>query len=150
MVKSPKFEFLEDRKFFESLFEDIGPIESWLHLLDFSDHDKKQINFNKERNQVFLRLKAQYRSVCHLAYPNICTGRSEAIDHMIPLATNILNKKRGIKAKSGKKVPTQSIGANHLHNFALACNKCNGHKKHRFLDPSHLARVIKITRGNKL
>jgi len=139
-----EFKFLEDRLFFETLFQDVGPLDSWAHLFDFTHQDQKRANFNKIRDQTFSKLMAQPQPVCHLAYPGICTEIPEAIDHIIPLSSNILNKLRGIEAKPGKKVKTQSIGSNHPHNFALACARCNNHKKHRFLEPAHLASVILV------
>ncbi len=149
MNHSLEFEFFEDRQFFEALFRDAGPLDSWTHLFDFTLPDQKRASFNKLRNQTFSKLMAHHGPICHLAYPDICTVIPEAIDHIIPLSTNILNKLRGIEAKPRKKVQTQSIGSNHLHNFALACARCNNHKKHRFLEPEHLARVILISEKNQ-
>ena len=137
MSHSIDFEFLEDRLFFETLFIEVGPLDSWAHLFDFTHQDLKRAIFNKLRNQVFSKLIAIPKPICHLAYPEICTVRQEVIDHIIPLSTNILNKRRGVRAKPGKKVKNQSMGSNHPHNFALACAQCNNHKKHRFLEPGH-------------
>ncbi len=148
MNHSLKFEFFEDREFFEILFRDVGPLDSWAHLFDFTLQDQKRASFNKLRNKMFSKLMAHHGPVCHLAYPDICTVMPDAIDHIIPLSSNILNKQRGVEAKPGKKVLTQSIGSNHPNNFALACNRCNSHKKHRFLEPEHLARVILISEEN--
>lgn len=144
-----EFEFLEDRLFFENLFREIGPLDSWEHLFDFTRLDQKRANFKKLRNQALSKLMVYSGSTCLLAYPDICTVIPEAIDHIIPLSSNILNKRRGVKAKPGKKVQTQSIGSNHPDNFALACARCNNHKKHRFLEPEHLARVILISEKNR-
>ena len=144
-----EFEFLEDRLFFETLFREVGPLDSWAHLFDFTHQDQKRAVFNKLRNQAFSKLMDRPEPICHLAYPEICTVIPEAIDHIIPLSSNILNKRRGAEAKPGKKVKTQSIGSNHPHNFALACARCNNHKKHRFLEPEHLARVIFISEKNQ-
>ena len=149
MSPSLQFEFLEDRLFFEILFQDVGFLDSWAHLFDFTHQDQKRASFNKIRNQAFSKLMAQPKPICYLAYPDICTVIPEAIDHIIPLSSNILNKLRGVEAKSGKKVRTQSIGSNHPHNFALACARCNNHKKHRFLGSGHLARVILSSEKNQ-
>lgn len=142
------FEFPEDRIFFEKIFEELGSLDSWMHLFDFASPDQKRAAFNRLRNHTFSKLMESSHPSCYLKYPDICTGEPEAIDHIIPLSSNILNKMRGVKAETGKKVITQSIGSNHLHNFALACAQCNNHKKHRFLEPGHLARVIRISEKN--
>ncbi len=53
---------------------------------------------------------------------------------MIPLSSNILNKDiHKVKAEKGKKVVAQSFGSNYKDNLLIACEKCNNHKKHRFI-----------------
>jgi len=67
---------------------------------------------------------------------------SFAIDHIIPLSTNKLNKElRKVKPLPGRKVLTQSFGSNHINNLILACSKCNGYKKHRLLTKDEINKI---------
>lgn len=75
------------------------------------------------------------KSKCYLDMDglyNISSGYQ--IDHIIPVTTNILNKKlRNMKSKDiSKKVQSESYGSNHLNNLILMFQACNQHKKHRF------------------
>ena len=67
-----------------------------------------------------------------------------AIDHLIPISSNILNKElRDLKAKKGKKVKSQSFGSNHIDNLIIACNNCNNRKKHKMLDHRLMMSILK-------
>lgn len=90
-------------------------------------------------------LERLYGAVCQLQYPGICDRTSAGqVDHLIPLASNELNKKiRGAKPLSpGKKIVAESSGSNHISNLVLACLRCNGHKKHRFLEREAMRRIL--------
>lgn len=91
-------------------------------------------------------LIAAHGRKCFIGYPELCALSSGiAVDHLIPLSSNKLNKElRRVAPKPGKKIRTQSFGSNHLRNLIIACSNCNNHKKHRFLEPDHLKQLMKI------
>lgn len=132
------FEYPEDREFFANLLAD-GDTEKlekeFADLFDFRHWAMKRWEFNKIRKKVLVDLIEKYHGECQLRIHEDCS--KEAIfepDHIIPLATNELNKKlRGISRISSEKVPTQSFGSNHPRNLTLACKRCNAFKKHRFV-----------------
>jgi len=138
-----EFEYEEDRIFFDDLFDEIGGVEEYSELFDFSDPSIKREAFNKIRNQVFDELRNKFGDVCMLKYHDDCNNSAEQVDHLIPLSSNVLNKSlRNMKGEKGKKVATQSFGSNQKMNFVLACARCNSAKKHRIPNAELLARCI--------
>lgn len=134
------FEYLEDLLFFENLFGSKIHNTGLEKLFDFSYATEKRKSFNKIRNKVFEELRSKYGETCQLGYDCCDLSSGYAVDHRIPLSSNVLNKQlRMLKAVKGKKVETQFFGSNHRSNFLLACNSCNNHKKHRL--PEKLYKV---------
>ena len=139
------FDYPEDRVFFEDLLFGICDSEdAFLRLFDFRSADVKRKEFNRLRNNLFIKLAENSKSRCCIQFPVICDSNSNlVIDHIIPLASNHLNKTlRMIIPTSSKKVPSQSFGSNHLDNLILACEKCNNHKKHRILTKEQLQEIF--------
>jgi len=139
------FEYKEDEIYFARLICQSGEtIEKYENLFDFRPLKVKRKEFNIIRNNIYNGLVKKYGKVCFLAYNGICDTESGfAIDHVIPLSTNKLNKEiRNFKSEKGKKVKTQSFGSNHPDNLILACNKCNSFKKHKILDKDHINLII--------
>ena len=129
---NPKFKFIEDEQYFESLFSTLGGIASNMDLFDFRLPEVKRKEFNKIRNGVHEELTKKYGLVCQLKCHSDCADSPDEVDHLIPLSSNKLNKKlRNIKGINGKKTPTQSIGSNHPSNFVLACKRCNAFKQNK-------------------
>jgi 5-methylcytosine-specific restriction endonuclease McrA len=92
------------------------------------------------------QLVARFGQVCQLRLLEECDpGAGLAIDHVIPLSTNKLNKElRNLVAAKGRKVATQSFGSNNIQNLVFECGRCNGYKKHRFLTREQLKRVLSV------
>jgi 5-methylcytosine-specific restriction endonuclease McrA len=91
-------------------------------------------------------LERQFGLVCQLQFVDGCEiNDPSAIDHVIPLSSNVLNKtlRNAKPLLAGKKVPAESFGSNHISNLVLACTKCNGNKKHRFLGRDAMRRILK-------
>jgi len=136
------FEYPEDEQFFDKLLESLGGLANNYKLFDFRDLDIKRKEYRKIRNKVFKKLIATYGNVCQLQCHEDCTGTANEIDHLIPLSSNVLNKKlRTIMGKSGKKTPTQSFGSNNESNFVLACKRCNAAKKVKLLTKDMLQNI---------
>jgi 5-methylcytosine-specific restriction endonuclease McrA len=144
-VMNDNFDYPEDRVFFEDLLFGICDSEdAFLRLFDFRSADVKRKEFNRLRNNLFIKLAENSKSRCCIQFPDICDSNSNlVIDHIIPLASNHLNKTlRMIRPTSSNKVPSQSFGSNHLENLILACEKCNSHKKHRILTKEQLKEIF--------
>jgi len=139
------FEYPDDKEYFEILLKcknDLK-IENFAGLFDFRSPETKRKEFNQIRSKILIELSDLYGTDCMLKLDCCDLKSGTAIDHLIPLSSNILNKKlRNQKAEPGKKVRTQSIGSNHIDNLLIACNKCNNHKKHKFLDPENLEKIF--------
>ena len=145
-----EFQNPEDKAFFDELFCDFGGYEENKANFDFRDPKDKRSEFNQLRNQIFKKLTSIRGSRCELGIHEKCTGIAEEVDHMIPLSSNVLNKNlRGMKAKAGKKVTTQSFGSNDPRNLILACRKCNAFKKHKFLDRKSIAAIKRAWPNNR-
>ena len=73
-------------------------------MFDFRIPEIKRKEFNKIRNQKLESLKAQFGIRCMLSL-DVCDLESGiAVDHLIPISSNILNKEiRRLKAEKGKK-----------------------------------------------
>jgi 5-methylcytosine-specific restriction endonuclease McrA len=139
------FTHREDFMFFDRLFTEMGGIAQNTHLFDFRDPAEKRKEFNRMRKQVFKSLVAIYGSTCQLNCHADCTGTASEVDYLIPLSSNVLNKKlRNIRGVNGNKTPTQSFGSNHQDNFVLACSRCNAFKKHRFPTQELIQEIIDI------
>jgi len=129
------FKYAADKEYFEkNVFGRKLKVEDIETYFDFSNPNQKRFEFNKIRNKIYRTLLSRYGKVCFLKIENICNEKSGFdVDHLIPLSSNVLNKKlRKIKPSRGQKVPTQSFGSNNLKNLIIACKKCNAHKKHNF------------------
>ncbi len=135
----------EDRAFFLELFQAAAlDQESVAPHFDLRPAPVKRREFARVRNAALKALLATHGPVCMLGFPDICDANSGwEVDHLIPLQSNELNKRlRGMVRRPPKKVPQLSYGSNDALNLILACARCNGHKKHRFLEPEHLRRVF--------
>lgn len=140
-VISMDFKYTEDKLFFKNILQDTTIFEQFF---DFRDPLIKRSEFNLKRDEIFKILTNKYGLGCALNYPGICDTKSGlTVDHIIPLKTNELNKKiRNLKAKDGKKVPSESYGSNNLVNLAIVCSNCNGHKKHRLPSREELQKLL--------
>lgn len=144
------FEFEDDRTFFGALLcHDSEAMSAYAELFDFRPPEVKRREFAKVRGRVLREKLAEHGEVCQLWLGDTCDVTSGLVlDHLIPLSSNQLNKTlRGLVATrtpEGKlvKAPTQSFGSNHPRNLILACAKCNGRKKHRFLDREAMRRIL--------
>lgn len=135
-----QFEYPEDREFFIQLLNDGSRKdfdEKFRNLFDFRHQAIKRWEFNKIRKQILQDLIEKYGEECQLQIHQECSIKKVwHPDHIIPLATNELNKKlRNIERSASAKVPAQSFGSNDIGNLTLACQKCNLHKKHRLILP---------------
>lgn len=136
--KSEKsFEYPDDEQFFASLLSE-GNKEAlraeFMHKFDFREPSLKRAVFDKLKRLVMEEMAQEGRTKCELHLVADCDSQNLVLDHIIPLSSNELNKHlRRMTAPQGKKVPAQSIGANHRENFLVACAKCNNFKKHRFI-----------------
>ncbi len=136
-----KFEYPEDREFFANLLA--GGVEERLEA-EFSDYFDfrhpaiKRWEFDKFRKKLMPELVEKYGGQCQLRlHPDCSKEEVYQIDHIIPLASNELNKKlRHMGRTSTEKVPPQSFGSNNLKNLTLACKRCNAFKKHRMILPT--------------
>lgn len=146
-----EFQHREDKNFFKTLLgaERDEDFINFLELFDFRPAIIKRKEFNNQRNKILAQLEERHGHICMLRYANCDLSSGMQVDHIIPLSTNKLNKElRELKAEKGKKVVTQSIGSNHINNLILACANCNGHKKHRFLEPERLQEILRLKKEN--
>lgn len=146
-----KLQYKADEKFFTDLLCKINDsIDKYLVLFDFRDPNIKRKEFNSSRKEILTKLLNERGKKCELSYEGICDINSGIqIDHMIPLSSNILNKKiRKLKPEKGKKIKTQSFGSNDERNLLITCSKCNGHKKHRFLDKERIKIILRKRFGS--
>lgn len=136
------FEFPEDKHYFMSLFGVADEAEfddQFDKIFDFKTKDEKRREFDGVRSRLLPLLRVRDKNTCQLRLNGSCLGSENlVVDHIIPLATNELNKKlRKMKPVGGKKVPSQSFGSNHIDNLQLACQNCNNFKKHRIIFSGH-------------
>ena len=90
--------------------------------------------FAKVNKSIMAKLLADGRNRCELRLLESCNDTGLVLDHIIPLSSNELNKRiRKLPTPRGKKIARQSVGSNHPSNLLVACPKCNGYKKHRFI-----------------
>jgi 5-methylcytosine-specific restriction endonuclease McrA len=145
-----KFEYAEDRRFFRKLLCKRGRgLSAFANLFDFRPPHTKRAEFNRKMRTLRADLIARYGKVCQLRLLDDCgLQHGLAVDHLIPLSSNKLNKElRQLAAKPGRKVATQSFGSNDPANLVLACGRCNGYKKHRFLEPSKVREILSRKRA---
>jgi 5-methylcytosine-specific restriction endonuclease McrA len=139
------FEYPEDESYFRALLcRHSEELALYYRLFDLRPPKQKRAEFNRKMKDLRAELVRRHGEVCQLQLVEDCgLEHGLAVDHVIPLSSNKLNKElRHIAAQPGKKVPSQSFGSNDLSNLALACGRCNGYKKHRFLDPAHIRRIL--------
>ncbi|MFB0924597.1 MAG: hypothetical protein QMB65_04845 [Vicingaceae bacterium] len=140
-----EFQFPEDQKYFEDLLlnSKAFSISEFRTMFDFRLPDIKRMEFNKLRNQRLKSLKEVHGVRCMLNLDCCDMNSGVAVDHLIPISSNKLNKEiRNLKAEKGKKVKTQSFGSNHFDNLIIVCNKCNNHKKHRILSSEKMRSIL--------
>ena len=144
------FEYKEDQEYFRKLLDAVGGLDASSELFDFRSLSEKRKEFNKMRDSVFERLISTYGDSCQLRYHNDCSEKATQVDHLIPLATNVLNKQLRLrKGENGRKVPAQSFGSNHMSNFVLACKRCNAYKKHNLPSADMLLDIQNIREEEK-
>ncbi len=141
------FECPEDQDFFAQLLcsGNTDRLKKFRDYFDFRSPNLKREEFNLMRKSLFNRLVSRDGVRCRLNIHPDCTKTEGdfAVDHVIPLSSNELNKSlRKIKRSGSKKVPTQSWGSNYIGNLVLACPCCNNFKKHKFLEAKTLQRIL--------
>ena len=140
-----QFEHSEDKKYFEKLLmtEEKSRIEDFKALFDFRSPIIKRAEFNQYRKNFQVQLIKKHGRKCMLAMECCDLDSGLVLDHLIPLSSNMLNKElRNLKPDKHKKVKSQSFGSNHMDNLIIACNKCNSHKKHRFLESEKILKIL--------
>lgn len=139
--KMNTFEYPEDREFFISLLNSSEEKfdEEYGDLFDFRHQAIKRWEYDKSSKKILDDLLEKYGEVCQLQlHPDCSKEKVWQVDHIIPLASNELNKKlRNIERDGSEKVPAQSFGSNHPRNLTLACKRCNAFKKHRLILPKN-------------
>lgn len=135
--RAMQFQYPEDEEFFVSLLAN-GDNEEFrakhIFKFDFREPSIKRADFDKLKKSTMREFAEDGRTKCELRLASDCDSENLALDHIIPLSSNELNKHlRKMTAPQGKKVPTQSYGSNDPRNFLVACEKCNSFKKHRFI-----------------
>jgi hypothetical protein len=141
------FEFPEDREFFANLLTggDVSKLSKFKDCFDFRSKEVKRKEFALMRDHLFKELvkKNGYRCAFRIS-PKCTPDKNLQLDHIIPIATNELNKKlRKIRGKNGKKTVPQFFGSNYIGNLALLCEECNRAKRHFFLDPEAYKIIFK-------
>jgi hypothetical protein len=141
------FESPEDKRYFHDLLCASGEdLSRYASLFDFRPPTIKRREFDCQRARLRSELVKRYGHVCQLRYSDKCDIQSGiVIDHLIPLASNKLNKElRHLPALPSKKVASQSFGSNHPNNLVLACLHCNNHKKHRLLTSEQFRPLLQL------
>lgn len=145
-----KFEYPEDEKFFANLLTQCNVKKlhtDFGHCFDLRSPSVKRREFNQVRNQLLKQVIERDGKRCSLQiHPDCSKEKIFECDHIIPLSSNELNKNlRHLKSLSGKKIPSQSFGSNHIDNLILSCKRCNSFKKHKFIirhPDSHSAEIF--------
>jgi len=143
------FDYPQDKQYFADLLTD-GDInlleQAYFDLFDFRHHAIKRWEFDKVRKKLLLDLIEKHQGLCQLGIHDQCSSESGLEpDHIIPLASNVLNKElRKLAPSTGMKVESQNFGSNHMRNLTLACKKCNAMKKHRILSGDILRRLVSV------
>jgi hypothetical protein len=86
-----KFEYPDDREYFEDLFSEVGGLTQNSVHFDFRDPDEKRREFNRIRNRIFEELESMHGSDCQLKCHFECEGVSTQVDHLtgLPVPTKI-------------------------------------------------------------
>ncbi len=142
------FDFPEDEKFFkERLCSEGEDLSLYAHLFDIRPEAVKRQEFDRIKTGIKQELIRRFGEVCMLQYSSQCNAAEVlVIDHVIPLSSNVLNKKRGMQRVGASKVITQSIGSNDPRNLILVCKKCNSDKFNKFLTKEQYSRIFSFTR----
>ena len=114
-------------------------------LFDFAEPSSKRRALSPAKYKAaWAALQARHGRQCQLRYCEACDiDNPAAIDHVIPLSSNELNKIWRIKPLlPARKVAAQSFGSNDISNLVLACTACNAKKKHRFLERETMRRIL--------
>jgi 5-methylcytosine-specific restriction endonuclease McrA len=130
------FRYKKDKKYFADLLAkgSVKALEkNYINLFDFRTPSIKRKDFNARKPELFRILYERAHGICQICK----SAKGIEIDHFIPIASNILNKKfrnmRPMKiAGRLHKVPSESYGSNDLANLRLSCRACNRNKWHRF------------------
>jgi 5-methylcytosine-specific restriction endonuclease McrA len=139
------FQFATDGAYFsELLCQADETLAHYATLFDFRSPATKRAEFNHIKVHLTQQFQQHYGPICQLRYTPLCdSSYGLVLDHIIPLSTNVLNKKlRALTPQAGKKVVSQTFGSNHPDNLALACVGCNSHKKHKLLKREELQSIF--------
>ncbi len=131
-----EFRYLEDKKYFADILcgGDIVRLENeYKDYFDFRPASIKRKEFNFKIKKLFPIVFKRAKGICQIC--NIAKGKE--VDHIIPIASNQLNKKfrkmKPIIANGNfKKVLAENYGSNNLINLQLVCKSCNRKKWHNF------------------
>jgi hypothetical protein len=144
-----KFKYPEYEQFFCDLLceegEDLSKYASLFDLREPPSIKRRELRGHRY-TQAWEELEKKFGRICQLQFVEGCEiNNPVAIDHVIPISSNVLNKhlRKSEPSAAGKKVPTESFGSNDISNLVLACAKCNSNKKHRFLDRERIQRILK-------
>jgi 5-methylcytosine-specific restriction endonuclease McrA len=133
----------ETQYFTKLLCEGEEELSRFSELFDSRPLKVKRVEFNRLVKAIRLELLRSRGEQCELQIGGVCLGNVDLqVDHLIPLATNVVNKLNGVKAVNGRKVKSHSYGSNHIANLGLACRACNAHKKHRILSAEETRRIL--------
>ncbi|MEQ1733557.1 MAG: hypothetical protein ABL940_07785 [Bacteroidia bacterium] len=99
------FKYDVDKLFFADLFScEVNELNKYSSFFDFRNPQLKRKEFNSSRNGLYSTLVKQHGELCMLNLGTNCDIKSGfAIDHIIPLSSNVLNKRRGIVALPNQK-----------------------------------------------
>ena len=130
------FKYKRDNRFFADLLADgsISALEKkYSHLFDFRKPTIKRREYNARKRMLFSALFRRAKGICQICK----SAKGIEIDHIVPLASNQLNKKfrKMYPTRIGgklRKVPSESYGSNNPANLQLACRPCNRKKWHNF------------------
>ena len=88
------FQHPEDQRFFEERLCQSGEdLAAYAHLFDFRPPEIKRVEFNRQMKAVRSALLERFGAVCQLKLLPDCDPKAGlAVDHVIPLSSNRLNK----------------------------------------------------------
>ena len=116
------------------------------HLFDDRDPKAKRREFSAGlKRKARAQLERAVGSECQLRIAQNCDPRAATVlDHIIPLSSNVLNKRlKGARGSAGRNAPTESFGSNDLANLTLACRNCNAFKMNKILDAEVIRRLLR-------
>lgn len=131
------FKYKRDKQYFADLLADgsIRTLEKeYTPLFDFRNPTVKRVEYNIRRRELSAALSKYTKGICQICK----SAKGIEIDHIVPLASNQLNKKfrKLYPTRIGgklKKVPSESYGSNNLANLQLVCKSCNRKKWHKII-----------------